>query len=96
MATVEEVNLARDIRRLFAKRPIDSGRLEIQCIRGRVYLSGIITAQKEEVGVVVKSEVQGLIDVISKMSGVKQLFNECKMVEPEKKEKKEHEGPTGH
>ncbi len=105
MATVEEVNLARDIRRVFAKKPIDSGRLEIQCIRGRIYISGIITAQREAQGVIVKNEVAAVIEQIQKMSGVKQVFNECRVKEPEVKKKPGHEehhaaggghGPSSH
>jgi hypothetical protein len=95
MATSEEMELARAIRRMFAKKPIDSTRLEIQCIRGRVYLSGNITGTRDQAGVTVKGEVGDLVLQISRMAGVKQLINECKMVEPKPKEAPDH-GAPGH
>ncbi|HEY3331180.1 MAG TPA: BON domain-containing protein [Capsulimonadaceae bacterium] len=97
MATAEEVNLARDIRRMFAKKPVDSTRLEIQCIRGRVYLSGTINVQRDEVGVNAREEVLAAAELVSRMKGVKQVINELRVVIPEKKKKPEHEAsPGGH
>lgn len=83
MATAEELELARTIRREFSKRPIDSTRLEITCIRGRIYLSGTLSFDKEQgnESVRVKDEVAYLVQLIQRLPPVKQVIVECRMKE---------------
>ena len=92
MPTTEELELIRTIRREFAKRPIDSTRLEVQVIRGRVYLSGVVATIREEGGVDLKVEVAGLIERLSKIPIVKQVICDAKLNEEKKREAPQAQG----
>ena len=96
MASAADMALLRNVRREFGKTPLDTTRMELGLIKGVHYCSGAVSALKEggeDGGVIrVKNEMADILFRISKMQGVKQVVNGCKMIEP--KPKILHNAPT--
>ena len=95
MPSLEELELAREIRRQFAKLPIDSKQLEIQVIRGKVYLGGKLGTIKGVDGVDLKSVVADITERLAKMPKIKQVILETRYFDANEKAKK-HDGEAGH
>ncbi|MDR3707904.1 MAG: hypothetical protein P4L33_06370 [Capsulimonadaceae bacterium] len=92
MATAEEMELGRNIRRQFGRTSLDTTRMELTINKGVIYITGTIGPPKDEVGYYVKGEVGDVVLLIQKMPGVKQVVVGCKMVEQKKKEEKHAPG----
>lgn len=95
--TGQDAELGRYIRREFARRPIDSTRLEIQVVGGRIYLSGTLANLRSQPQVNLQEEVALVEKLISGHRDAKGVFNQCRYTRQRAEEKETH-GPhrIGH
>jgi hypothetical protein len=81
MRSLEEANLVRRIRREMDKRPLDFTRTEIEADKGRVRFTGTITFLKDVKKVRVRTEMEELCLVLSRMTEIRQISNDARMIE---------------
>lgn len=89
-----DAELMRTIRREFSKRPVDTTRLDVQVVSGRVTLGGTVTNLRDQPLVDLKEELTMIEKILMRNSLVKQLSMQCRINQVEVKEK-ENEGPRG-
>ena len=93
MPTTAELECARNIRRQFSRRPIDSDLLEISILRGRVFLAGTLKTLREESEISLKEEISLITEwVMKNYPDVKQVICDAKLVQVEKDIKKVETG----
>lgn len=77
--TGQDAELGRYIRREFNRRPIDSTRLEIQVIGGRIYLSGTISSLRSQPLVPLAEEILLVEKIISQHRDARGVFNQARI-----------------
>ena len=76
--TGADAELARYVRREFSRRPIDSTRLEVQVVNGRIYLSGTLANLRSQPNVPLQEEVFLVEKLISGHRDARGVFNQCR------------------
>lgn len=94
--TGQDAELGRYVRREFSRRPIDSTRLEIQVVGGRIYLSGTLAKLRSQPGVNLKEEVALAEKIVGGHRDARGVFNSCRY--PIERHDKDTHGPhrVGH
>jgi len=77
--TGPDAELGRYVRREFNRRPVDSTRLEIQVIGGRIYLSGTIANLRSQPGVPLQEEILLVEKIISQHRDARGVFNQARV-----------------
>jgi len=75
-----DAEMARYVRREFGRRPLESTRLEIQVVQGRIYLSGTLAPLRSQPAVHIEDEIAIVEKVISQHRDFRALFNNCRVV----------------
>lgn len=89
-----DAELIRLIRREFAKRPVETTRLDIQVTNGRVILGGTLSNLRDQPLIDLREELNVLEKILSRSSLVKHLTVQVRLNQMEVKEK-DHDGGRG-
>ena len=81
MRSLEDANLVRRIRREMDKRQLDFTRTEVEADKGKIRFAGTITYLKDVKQVRVKTEMDELCLILSRMPEVRQVNCDARIVE---------------
>ena len=76
--TGPDAEIARNIRREFAKRPIDTTRVDIQVTGGRVTLAGTVSNLRDKPDVSLEAEMEVIEKLVTRDRIVKALYNQVR------------------
>lgn len=93
--TPEDAEIIRNIRREIGKRPIDASRMDIQSVKGRVTLAGIVGATRESTDTNVQHELDMLAKLLMRDRLVKEVSLAARIVQPDKEDKEHEDGGRG-
>ena len=89
--TSEDAEVMRMVRRELARRPIETGQMDIQVKAGNITLAGRVMNLRDEKGVNLRSEIDIVIKSVTRDRLVKNVFDQLHYVvdhsEGEEKEK---------
>ena len=74
--TGTDAELARNVRREFGRRPMDSTRLDVQVSAGRITLTGTLAVLREQPGVNLQSEVILVTRLLTRDRLVKAIYDQ--------------------
>ncbi len=81
--------LVRIIRRELSKRPIESARVDVQALQGRVTLAGVVTRLRDKPDVDLKNELDHVQKQIMRDRSVKEVSVNVRIIE-KVEEKEDH------
>lgn len=87
-----DTELLRNLRREFARRPVDITRLDIQVSQGRIIMAGQIAHLRDQPNVELRDEMAIIEKIFSRNPNCKSLTLQVRFVPKEADEK--HEGGT--
>ncbi len=81
-----DVEIARLVRREFARRPVDSTRLDVQSAQGKVSLAGIVTTLRDQRDINLKEEIALITKQLMRDRLVREVQDSLRLIQTEKEQ----------
>jgi hypothetical protein len=88
-----DAEIIRNMRRELGKRPVDTTRLDIQSVNGRVSLTGSVTVLRSQPGAELEAEMAQFEKSFARDRLIKEFTMQIRFLYPEKDDK--HADPRG-
>ena len=75
--------IIRNIRRELGKRPLESARIDVQVVNGRVTLAGVVTRLRDKPDIDLKNEMDTIQKMVMRDRDVKEVSLNVRIVEEE-------------
>lgn len=80
----QDVAIARTVRREFGKRALDSTRLDVQVVQGRVTLGGIVTTLRDQRDINLKDEMAMTMKLLTRDRAIREVQESVRLIQTEK------------